>query len=227
MAVTKPAFLAGMARLWVSFPSRTLTDDERVVLVDTMWREITRTTWLDDVTWEQAVSACLRHYTWLPTLRQLLEACVDIDRERDRKASADEATAEHARNAVQMLHDAQHTALPAPYYRCIDSGVWDRSTARQVWRNLHRNAVYEQARAAAFHDCPLETPMTVRKRLARAAGERAISLVPLRPPVTDADIDGMLHRMAAVTVPTDGVLPLRGNLASALRAVLRHDDGEF
>ena len=88
MAVTKPAFLAGMARLWVSFPSRTLTDDERVVLVDTMWREVSRTTWLDDATWDEAVSACLRHYTWLPTLRQLLEACVDIDRERDRKAAA-------------------------------------------------------------------------------------------------------------------------------------------
>ena len=216
-----------MARLWVSFPSRTLTDDERVVLVDTVWREIARTTWLDDATWDQAVSACLRHYTWLPTVRQLLEACVDIDRERDRKAATEEATAEHARNAVQMLHDAQHDALPAAYYRCIASGVWDRSTARQGWRNLHRNAVYEQARAAAFHACPLETPMTVRKRLARAAGERAISLVPLRPPVTDADIDGMLHRMAAVTVPTGGVWPLRGDLDNALRAVLRHDDGEF
>ena len=78
MAVTKPAFLAGMARLWVSFPSRTLTDDERVVLVDTVWREIARTAWLDDATWDQAVSACLRHYTWLPTVRQLLEDLIDV-----------------------------------------------------------------------------------------------------------------------------------------------------
>lgn len=226
MAVTKPVFLAGMARLWVSFPSRNLTDEERVVLVDTVWREVARTTWLDDVTWDQAVSACLRHYTWLPTVRQLLEACVDIDRERDRKAATEEVTAEHARNAVQMLHDAQHDALPSAYHRCIASGVWDRSMARQGWRNLHRNAVYEQARAAAFQDCPLETSMTVRKRLARSAGQYAIAGVPLRPPVTDADINAMLHRMAAVTVPTDGVWPLRGNLEDALGAVLDHD-GEF
>lgn len=215
-----------MARLWVSFPSRTLTDDERVVLVDTMWREVTRTTWLDDVTWDQAVAACLRHYSWLPTLRQLLEACVDIDRGRDRKAATEEATAEHAREARRMLDDAQHTARPAAYYRCIDSGVWDRSVARQTVRNLHRNAAYDAAHATAFHACPLDTPMTVRKRMARSAGEDAISRVPLRLPVTDADINGTLHRMAAVTAPTGGVWPLRGNLEDALRAAL-DQDGEF
>jgi len=226
MAVTKPAFLAGMARLWVSFPSRTLTDDERVVLVDTMWREVSRTTWLDDATWDEAVSACLRHYTWLPTLRQLLEACVDIDRERDRKAAAEEVTAEHARDALRLLDNAQHTARPAAYYRCIDSGVWDRSVARQTWRNLRRNAVYDAAYAAAFHGCPLETPMKVRKRLARSAGEQAIAHVPIRPAVTNADIDETLHRMAAVTSPTGGVWPLRGNLEDALRAEL-DQDGEF
>ena len=44
--------------------------------------------------------------------------------------------------------------------------------------------------------------------------------------MTDADIDGTLHRMAAVTAPTGGVWPLRGNLEDALRAVL-DQDGEF
>lgn len=224
MAVTKPAFLAGMARLWVSFPSRTLTDDERVVLVDTMWREVSRTAWLDDGTWDEAVSFCLRHYTWLPTLRQLLEACVDIDRERDRKAANEEASAEHARQALQMLEDRRRDDLPAAYYRCINSGHWDRSVARQTWRNLYRNAAYDQAHAAAFHACPLETPMTARKLIARTAGERAIAGVPIRPSVTDADIDAMLHRMAATSTPTGGVWPLRGNLEDALGAVLDHDE---
>lgn len=212
-----------MARLWVAFPSRNLTDDDRLVLVDTVWREVSRATWVDDATWDGAVSRCLRHFTWLPTVRQLIEACVDVDRERCRQvALAEQLTANEAARVLQTFsgHGGAANDPPASFKRAVTSGVWDRAIARQTARNLRRNLAYDEAHGAAFAACSTNTPLPARRAFARAAGQRALALMTTHPHVTDAEVDSVLYRMAALTVPTGGVWPLRGPLDAALTAVL-------
>lgn len=213
-----------MARLWVAFPTRNQSDDDRVVLVDTTWREVGTCEWVDEAVWDGAVSLCLRHHTWLPTIRQLLEACMEVSREQDRRDERAEATAAEAATTLRALDDGG-TALPA-FHRALASGTWDRAVARTTVRLQRRNAVHADAYRAEFGAQSLETPLRLRKERARTAAERAISQVPLRSVVTEQEVDDMLWRMSRTSSVMEGVWPLRGPLAAALAVRLDHD-GEF
>lgn len=203
-----------MARLWANFPNRMTNENDKVVVIETVWTEITRGGWIDDGIWNDAVTALLRSsLTWMPTIRQMLEACAEADRQRERAEGRDDATA--------VLAALSGPAAPnSSLYACIASGSWDRTFARVIAANQQRSQFYEAEWRRYCAEYPLSLPYRVRKSMAMTRAGYALR--DFMPHVEAEDIDDVLRRMATVPAgkQVDGIPSLRGPLEAALSCVL-------
>lgn len=203
-----------MARLWANFPNRMTNETDKVVVIETVWTEITRGEWIDDGIWNNAVTALLRSsLTWMPTIRQMLEACAEADRNRERAEGRDDAS-------VVLAALSGPVSPNSTLHACIASGSWDRTFARVIAGNQQRSAFYQAEWKRTVAEYPLTLPYRVRKSMGMTRA--GFALRDFQPHVTAEDIDDVLRRMAAVPAgkQVDGIPGLRGPLEAALSCVL-------
>ncbi len=189
-------------------------ETDKVVVIETVWTEITRGEWIDDGIWNNAVTALLRSsLTWMPTIRQMLEACAEADRRREQVEGRDDAS-----NVLAAV-----TGPPAPnttLHACIASGLWDRTSARVIAANQQRTAFYEAEVRRLVAEYPLSLPYRARKAMAMTRAGYALR--DFQPHVTPEDIDYVLRQMSNIPVSkhVNGIPGLRGPLEAALSCVL-------
>ena len=189
-------------------------ETDKVVVIETVWTEITRGEWIDDGIWNDAVTALLRSsLTWMPTIRQMLEACAEADRNRERAEGRDDAS-------VVLAALSGPVSPNSTLHACIASGSWDRTFARVIAANQQRSAFYEAEWKRYVAEYPLSLPYRVRKSMAFTRAGYALN--DFQPHVTALDIDDVLRRMANVPAgkQIDGIPALRGPLQEALDCVL-------
>lgn len=209
-----------MARLWANFPPRGSSDGDRLVALETIWGELSRSTWLTDAVWADGVSLMLRgHATYMPTIRQMLEACIEAEREIDKAAGTDEASMAIGRvDATRLLATVKDAPeAVSPMAAAIRSGVWDRTTARTIaWGRL-RQERYDQLVTEAERALPVDLPYRKRREIARTRA--GYGFADYQPEVTDDHIAEILHEMAQPR-PKErgGIPPLRGTLEAAMAA---------
>lgn len=211
-----------MARLWANFPPRGNSDAERLVALETIWEELSRSTWLTDAVWRDGVSLLLRsHGTFMPTIRQMLEACIEAERELDKRAGTDPASvAISEAGATRLLGDIRSAPDDvSPLAASIRSGVWDRTTARTIAWGRKRQARYDELVTEAERALPVDIPYRKRRELARVRAGYAFANY--QPEVSDDDIAQILHEMARTRASERAAVPpLRGTLEAALAARL-------
>ena len=214
-SVTPDQFKAHFARLLVAYPTRQANDHDKVLMIDTYWHQVSRCHWLTEPVLARGIEIALRLSEFMPTVKLLLDYCVEAERQLTPVEVVDEPVALLPDAVPTWFSDADaELAAPNGLRKAIDNGCWDRGTAYgKTWmakRKEQIEAIRSRYRQQLGHRAVRDKFLVIEASSLEASRLETV--------VERDDIDATLRQMATIPRGQEGAL--RGTLEAALSYTL-------
>lgn len=139
--------------------------------------------WIDDATWDRAVSTLIRTSEWFPTVRDLLRACADTERDlrhADERDAVQEPGPDEATAIVRSLHGGSGSQSDG-LRRAVENGTWDRgwvygAMSLRLQRKPTSNELDDGLRRVASGQHPMGEDANGRRGSSRLRGKLEAAL---------------------------------------------------